>query len=829
MTGMPEQRVSGGDRFVRADVARSEIEVERGKHSSVAVEVTNVDDVIRSYQVSVLGLDREWIAVDHDVLDLFPGERRQVELSFRLPEDFPAGRRRVAVEISDARRGVEGDDRNRGAVMVGFDLVLAVREAIELTIEPVSQTIGKTGSFVLSLHNTGNTTLDVVLAADEPERQVEVTFDPPVPQVLSGERRPVTVTAVGQRPWFGMPVVRTLEFSATGGSVTATTIGVLIQRPRISRRVLAFLGLLLVAVLFFFVIRESFNRVALRAEANEQLLRQGLGEDQRIGMPASLGLIGGQITSTTGGPIDGAAVELFDAETPDRPAQATVTNASGVYRFGSLPEGTYLLRVDVAGFAEVWYRNGATIADAEPIELAPGSELPDIDVPLAGRPGSVAGTVLGADVEGAVVTVAIPAEAVEGSEVLVPAVVAATELDATGQFVIPDLPTPASYELIVAKPGFATERSTVNLAPGEQRGDLQILLRTGDGRIMGTVVDTSGTPLPNVDIGATEGSSSSQTRTLSGPDDIGTFELRDLPTPATYTLTITADGYFPGSITLVLDEGQQIPDLSIVMTADVGSLSGRVTAPDGTPLGGVDITIDGDEEITTVSLSAGDVGSWFVSGLPVPGTYTITFSQPGRVTQALSVELVSGAQANRSGIDAVLSRATSSVRGTVSEPGGELISGVEVALVSSSVERRTRTSDRPIGAYGFDDLPPGPYTITYSRPGSESQTLLVDLVAGEDRVLPVITLAAQARFTGRVTRSGVGEAGVGVVALPLATYPGVVAAQTVTGPGGEFTIVGLDAPQTYVIEFQAPAGGPVVASETRFLAPGETIDLEVDL
>ena len=44
---------------------------------------------------------------------------------------------------------------------------------------------------------------------------------------------------------------------------------------------------------------------------------------------------------------------------------------------------------------------------------------------------------------------------------------------------------------------------------------------------------------------------------------------------------------------------------------------------------------------------------------------------------------------------------------------------------------------------------------------------------------------------------------------------------------GSFTIIGVDAPETYVIEFRVPAGGPVAESRTVFLPAGQTLDMGV--
>lgn len=823
MTGMSQRFIGGGDDRVRADIADAEVELIPGMPVPVTVEVTNVDSLIRRYQVEVLGIDERYVDLSQPSVALFPDERLPIVITFTVPEDFPAGRRRVAVYVTDA----EGGD---AAVMVAFDLVLATEERLRLTIEPETVTVGKEGTFVVTPENLGNTSVDVRLKAEDPERKVSVAFDPEHTELLPGDRRLVTALAVGERPWFGMPAVRVLEFTATAGDTTETATAVMMQRPRFSRRLLAILGMVLVVTLFAFVIMQAFGSVADRAEANEQLLKQGLGHDGPVGIRAVPASMQGRITSTTGEPIDGATVELYDPTQPLFAAHSTVTRASGAFRFGALPEGEYVLRVEVAGFDEVWFPDGESIADAEPFELGPGAELVDVNLALEGRPGSVSGLVQGADVEGALVSVRLPAEALDGSE-LAPtsAEVTSMEVDATGRFTLTDLATPATYEIVVSKPGFATETRTATLAAGEQREGIDVLLRTGDGQISGVVVDGTDTPIPNVDIVATDGSSDVETRSLSGENDAGTFQLRDLPTPATFTITATAEGHFTESVTVQLEE-QQLGEVRIVMTASTGRLAGTVRSSDGQPLGGVDVIVDGAEvERTTVSLSDGEVGSWLATDLPVPGEYTVTFSRDGYATQALSVELVSGPQADRAGVDGVLTPSGASVHGVVEEQGSGPIAGVTITLESAEMERRTRSSDEPLGAYRFDDLPAGAYTITYERVGSRSQTLLVDLDAGERRQLAPVELEPQARIGGVITVNGVPSAGVGVVAYPFDDYPGEVAAETVSTTGGRFEIVGLDAPQTYILEFETPAGGPVQGSRTVFLQAGEDLEIEVDL
>jgi hypothetical protein len=821
MTGMPRRRIVGG--LVRVDLDVHEVVLVDGFTASVDLEVTNLDTVIRSFKVEVLGIDPSYAQVVDGPIDLFPDERRSVGVTITLPEDFPAGRRRVGLAVT------QRDDAGVSAT-ASLDLVLPAQPELTQTVEPTTVTVARSGTFVLTPVNTGNTTLELRFLGQEPERKVDVRFDPPTARLLPGEQAQVKATATGPRPWFGSPVVRVLELITTAGDLSVPTTAVLMQKPRIGRRALALLGLLLVVTLFAFVILWSFNNVAERTEANERLLRQGLGEDEALGIRAVSPAVSGRVLSSTGTPIDGAAVELFDPANPVLPSFASVTTASGSYRFGAVPPGEYLIYVEAAGFGEVWFPNAASFEDADPVEVRSGEDLAGLDLLLDGQPGSVGGQVLGADVAGARVAARVPASVFEGSDLdPIAAEVVAVEVDDTGVFVLPELATPSTYEIAVSKDGFATETTTVNLGPGEAREDIEFLLRRGDGLIAGQIVGADGAPVPNAVIEATDGSTSLITRSLSGDTDGGTFELRNLPTPGTYTLAVTAEGFGRESITVQLEPSQQLDGVTVVLTGALGQLGGRITTSDGEPLGGVDVTIESAEvERTAVSLSTGEVGRWLARDLPVPGEYTVIFRADGFVTQAASVELLAGAESSRLDIDAVLVRATASLSGRVVDAGGEPIGGVSITLDGDEVARRTISSDRPPGAYGFDDLPPGAYTITYSRAGSSAQTLLVDLAAGVGRQLADVALEDQARITGTVRIDGVGESGVGVRVYTLQGYPGDEVAATVTGTNGTFQIVGLDGPREYIVEFEVPDGGEVVESRTVFLESGATVDLQVE-
>src|SRR5204863_8218290 len=187
---------------------------------------------------------------------------------------------------------------------------------------------------------------------------------------------------------------------------------------------------------------------------------------------------------------------------------------------------------------------------------------------------------------------------------------------------------PSNYQLVVKKQGFATEFQQVNLAGGEVRDGIQIALRKGDGSIAGHVSGVDGM-VGGATVTASDGRTTTTTVSLT-QDDVGAFDLRSLPTPATYTVVVSKPGFATQTLTLTLAPAQQLTGVSVILNGGVGSVAGKVTLIDGSPAGGVTVKVsNGDLTVQTVTLSVGDVGTYRIVGLAVPSTYTITFSRQG--------------------------------------------------------------------------------------------------------------------------------------------------------------------------------------------------------
>jgi hypothetical protein len=160
-----------------------------------------------------------------------------------------------------------------------------------------------------------------------------------------------------------------------------------------------------------------------------------------------------------------------------------------------------------------------------------------------------------------------------------------------------------------------------------------------------------------------------------------------------------------------------------------------VTSPSGTPLGGVTVTVGGGASpVTTQTLTAGSVGTYQLSGLTTPGSYTLTFSLAGYASETVGVTL--GSSGSASGVNVSLPVYSGTITGAVSGKSGAL-TGVSVSVTNGVTIRTTVSSSNPPGGYSVSGLAPGSWSVTFSATGYLSETALVVLQPGQTATVPV--------------------------------------------------------------------------------------------
>ncbi|MEY2571017.1 MAG: hypothetical protein QOE63_1367 [Acidimicrobiaceae bacterium] len=332
--------------------------------------------------------------------------------------------------------------------------------------------------------------------------------------------------------------------------------------------------------------------------------------------------------------------------------------------------------------------------------------------------------------------------------------------------------------------------------------------------VNGVVTDGNG-PLGGVTVQATGGKGDQSTSTLT-EGAIGSFAFSGLPSRATYVLTFSKDGYASQSRQIQTPAGDAPIDVgTIALTASGGSISGTVTAPDGTPVGGATVSVTRGTDIvaSTTSASIGSVGFYVVSGLPTPGTYAVTFSVPGFATQTKAVNLAAGGDAPDGGVQLA--------RDTVGTVGGQVsrnangsktcgpvtcpLGGVTVTITDGTHSFATVSTTQPAdqaGRYSIAGLAPGTYAVTFTREGYQSESTSVTIGATGGYNVDAVLVGTP----GVVSGSAPGCTSVEIRTMDLLPIAGLTA--TPGQNGGAYSIGGVPTPGDYRVVFNGPT--PVV-------------------
>jgi hypothetical protein len=801
-------------------------DVPLGETVVLHLSIGNTSGVIDGYTVRVFGLDAEWVAMEPERLSLFPGDTGTVAILLKLPEGFPAGQRQVSVHV-------QSENDPTVFELPNVTLNVGSRPRLTLAVDPTMVTGGSTAQFGLVVSNLGNSIVDVTPDALDPEDQAEFAFVPGSTHLLPGEQAVFQATVRAPRPWIGQPVLRVFTFGAIGTD-KVEAMATFVQRPRISRWVLSLLGLVTAAAVFAAVLSRTLSGVVDEAKVSDAVVNEALAKGDTGGekVPVKPAAVTGKVVSaSTGSGIAGVQAELFRADDTTVAVASAATGDDGSYAFGRLNGGDYLVKFSGAGFTDTWYPEASKLADAAPVTVPPGEPLALDDVVLGGRPGSVSGKVIAPDVTGAKVRLVVPGLA----DATTPAVVASVDVSADGSFALEDVPTPATYQLVVERAGNAAETRQVVLEPAQVVEGLEIRLGGGDGVITGHI-SAGGQRLGGVSIVASDGTTDLSMVSLT-EDDIGAFTVRGLATPGRYTVTFSRDGYATESRSVSLAQGESVT-LDVNLSAAVGSISGTVNAATGGPLGGVSVTVTGGEEpVSTSTVSQGDAtGTWSVDGLTAPGSYTVTFARAGYVSQTRLVNIDgSAAGGTTGGIDAALVASTATVSGLVLDASGAAKPLAGVELTDGVTTRTVKTANDPAGRFALTSVPPGSYTLTVSFTGATPVVQVVTVQAGDTRDLQ-LQLGQQATLTGRVvTTDGQPVAGIEVRLYDPTVFPSTNTnvPKTVTGPDGTYTFVNIAAPADFVIAAYASSTA-VDALDAELVAsvPGEAVtvnDLRVTL
>jgi RNA polymerase sigma factor (sigma-70 family) len=323
------------------------------------------------------------------------------------------------------------------------------------------------------------------------------------------------------------------------------------------------------------------------------------------------------------------------------------------------------------------------------------------------------------------------------------------------------------FDLGAAAPAFAPARQLVELAAGEARGSVDLVLRDEGLVLAGEVRDASGGPVigGRVVAGATD-----EAPAAALTDERGRYALR-LPAGG-YQLAAVADGYATARRYLRLSADTTRDFTLMPASAVAGVVIDAVTR---TPVGGAAVRADGLAPGEVHHGLSDDQGRFNLLGLPA-GEYQLSArrgSQAGAMAAPVAVPLAQQV----AGVSIELAAALA-VSGVVRDPAGRPVPAATVGLDRAvgvpfgfdGTMARART-DRH-GRYRIDGLPPGRYHLAaHAPPLADSEVQTVSLL-DQDRAVD-LDLPPGGTLDGRVvSASGAPIAGaeVEVVVRSEASY-----------------------------------------------------------
>lgn len=410
------------------------------------------------------------------------------------------------------------------------------------------------------------------------------------------------------------------------------------------------------------------------------------------------GVITGKITYPDGEPAVGAQINVFMKE-GKRWSHATFvssgaqTDDRGIYRIYPLQPGEYVLSVteqslvieereggtmQTVGNKSInpyFYADASTLKSARVIQVEAGREVNNINITLAERATyKVAGTIVadGKPLSGAYLRLSPRDDGLGGPTLDRPYGIPA-RADKEGQWVFPDVPD-GTYEVELdptsdqfyersqdggnrPRQKFIRQPLPVTVAGGDV-SDLVISLSSG-GRISGSITVEGDKPLPrSIDVFSEilrSDRSSYMTSSRVDAQSKGAFLIEAVAAGENILKVRVWDGeYFVKSISwnsrdllrqpLRMPEGGELRDIRIILSADVGRLTGHIiSAEDRKPLSGTAFTLIPADEMrwarvdSFLSLYTDKQGAFKVTG--PPGEY-IFLTQPPRESQIAPLDYV---------------------------------------------------------------------------------------------------------------------------------------------------------------------------------------------
>ena len=462
--------------------------------------------------------------------------------------------------------------------------------------------------------------------------------------------------------------------------------------------------------------------------------------------------ISGQVTNKRGNGIAHAKVEAEYMSGREEPGgyNQTVTDSDGHFRIERLAHGDYTIQVA-----------SHTYPSSNTTKAAAGSDNVNISLEdFATLEGVVVDSITGSPVH----DFQILSQTTRGSDGELASRFYDDDIgvafsDSNGVFELKRC-SPGDVMLGAVAPGYApTSQAVLGLRGGENRRDVVIRLTPG-AAIDGHVRDSSGKPIPGATIYVTD-SESRPTGFSAHTNPYGAFHFDALPSGNAH-LVVTYTNYIETDVTAVVQAGTTIP-VDIILRK--GSVIFGVVRRDGKPIGGVDVSIQGEDfefQGDCPVLSRED-GTYTIRNTP-PGLYSVV-SRAKVDTGIFGMEQTRVIDVPEDGsvaLDIDLPNPTAIVEGTITS-NGRPVADANVAVLpietdsGSVISMNAETKTGPDGRYRLNNVIPGQIALVISIPG-ETNDIDEDHSTNEDTRVSMLSAPAE-----RVTHHDFDIAGNGAI------------------------------------------------------------------
>lgn len=505
--------------------------------------------------------------------------------------------------------------------------------------------------------------------------------------------------------------------------------------------------------------------------------------------PAS---ISGTVLGTDGSPFKNAVIKIVDSN--GVVVGTSAVDANGFYSIGSLPPGTYSIRVAAPNVA----------SQSSGISLV-ADENRVVNFVLRVSPGTIFGKV----------TDQATGDPIIGANVnildQIGQVIATTATNTLGNYFVDRLAA-GSYTVSVTKNSYAKKTMGAIVQTGELT-NVNIALSRSTGSIMGILRDVEGNRIENIVIGVRilDQKGLLLQSTVASPDS--EFSFLNV-SPGQYLISISAEG-FQSKVVPVTVVGGETSELDITLFQESGRLAGQVineTTEDG--IAGATINIkDSANNLLTSGISNED-GRFTVDNLPT-GSLFVVAAREGFGTKAVSIMV----EPNET-VEATirLTPNPGSITGVITDQGtGELISGAVIQLLDGDcTEVATVLSQASDGRYLITDVTPGVYELAVSHPDYGTRIAGAIVVSDEQTLLDFELPSDPGEVSGIVTNVVTGERVSGAIVLLRWLSPdGELLASTLTNENGEFSIEGLTPAIYTIVAFGGGLGSDLASIEVN--------------